>query len=320
MEVNSGKVSSSKSEAPIIISSLILGVVLAGGLLSSYKPGAPLLGVTPPGSLCCDSGSGPNCHPIVDNAHPAFTYNGQQYELLKSSITIADCAKHLRDSEIKGPNKEPIILDSSNEIAAAANNAHEVCNTGSGNIPLNANMDTLADYRNGQKACFPIPNEELIYLCVANCGPAVDKSCDSLAKDYYGTGKTVYNVYFRMQDYGVARTKNPDTTPNGIPDVVQNCNKPEYAWNSGDNKQNSGTSPTIINQQIVTPVPYPSHYSLQMNPFYFTASAPPGPQQWLRPWCKPAIDLYPTEKENITVKVTTQGKLLTTTPYYPAGG
>ncbi len=331
------KKSKGGQELIIIIAVIGLSVTLSGGFYLRNIPGPPVRGPVSysHGTYCCDSGSGLNCHPIVDSSHPTVTFNSPEdgpavYGLLKSNITMSDCAKHIKDSGQKGPNNEPIIYDTSNEIAGIAN---EVCNTPWGNIPLNITTDTLADYRSGTKLCYPIPNDEIIYLCKANCHPATGSSanCDPFAHDYYGDGSTVYDVYFRLKDYNVPRII-PDKTPNGIPDVIQNCISPSPAWNPADNQLNpnagnpsstpsSALSPTAV-QGILTPLPYPTHFSEQLHTFQFgwPPAAGGGPQQWVRPWCKPAIYLYPDKSESVRVRIAPKGNILNTIPAYPANG
>src|SRR5579864_9033701 len=83
-------------EIYILLIIIGFGILLAGGLLSNYVPGKAPQSAVAPGAVCCDTGSGANCHPRTDV--PTLTYNGTAYGLLKSNITIADCAKHLADS------------------------------------------------------------------------------------------------------------------------------------------------------------------------------------------------------------------------------
>src|SRR6266566_2314413 len=62
------------------------GAFLSGGVIPDLlKHPSPL----PPGPsyTCCDSGNGAACHPILEKQ---FTYNGDQYALLKSNIVFND--------------------------------------------------------------------------------------------------------------------------------------------------------------------------------------------------------------------------------------
>lgn len=299
-------------ELSIIMAIIGLSVVLSGGFYLRNKPGPPLTATPGHELLCCDTGSGQNCKPQNDPSHPLLTYSGKQYALLKSNVTFNDCGKHMRDSG-QTFNGNPVVLDVSNEY-----NSHpgtDECG------PYGS--DTLADWRYGPKQCFPIPNDELIYVCVKNCTAQSNPSCDSQVnpKDFYGDGTTVFNVYYRMADYMVPRT-SPDKTDNGIPDVVKNCQVPHSAWNPKENQQNPGSggvSPTAV-QFVLTPLPYPIHHSEQLHTFQFGYPPANGPQQWIRPWCKPAIYLYPTKTEHIHVAVNTIGRMLVSTPTYPLGG
>lgn len=315
-------------ELSIIMAIIGLSVVLSGGFYLRNQPGPPLSATPGHGILCCDTGSGQACKPQNDPSHPLLTYNDPvngpvQYGLLKSGVTFNDCGKHMRDSgqQFMG---NPIVLDVSNEYNSTPGT--DECG------PLNS--DTLADYRYGPKQCFPIPNDELVYVCVANCTAHSNPSCDPIVnpKNFYGDGTTVFNVYYRMADYGVART-SPDVTDNGVPDLVKNCMVPHCAWNPNDNKQNPnagcGTGPTngaspIVSptavQFVLTPIPYPTHHSEQLHTFEFGYPPASGPQQWIRPWCKPAVYLYPPRKENIHVSVTLSGHMLSSIPSYPPGG
>src|SRR5579859_6952309 len=93
---------SGKAETPMLLLIIALGFILCGGLLVAYKPGNyPYLSLNQ-GALCCDSGNGNDCHPIVNTTYPAVTYNNpkygtQQYGLLKSQVKLRDPC-HLKDS------------------------------------------------------------------------------------------------------------------------------------------------------------------------------------------------------------------------------
>lgn len=315
-QINKRKKKTGGQEMIIIIAIIGLSISLTGGFYLRNQPGPPLRGsvASSHGVLCCDTGNGPNCKPQTDPAHPILTYNNVTYGLLKSNTTFNDCGKHLRASgqTFQG---NPIVLDVSNEY-----NSHpgtDECG------PLNS--DTLADWRSGAKVCYPIPNDELVYVCVANCNTHSNPSCDTLVdpRNFYGDGTTVFNVYFRLSDYGVART-SPDRTPNGVPDIVQNCAVPSSAWNPSENQQNKnagGVSPTIV-QAVMTPLPYPTHHSEQLHTFTFGYPnvASSGPVQWIRPWCKPAVYLYPPKTESVHVKIAPKGNIMATIPSYPKDG
>lgn len=296
------KYTKGKVELPILIVVIAFSFAIVGGLLSEYHPGKPPQAEIGSLPACCDTGNGAACRPRTDM--PNVTYNGSQYGLLKSNVTFADCARHLEDSGKTTPDGKKIILDSSDKAGECGNFAN----------------DQLADWRTKNKTCYPIPNDELIYVCIRNCIPAVDTTCESTPTSYYGTGTTAYNVYFRLSDYGVARSA-PDKTPNGIPDIIQNCTVPNLAWNPADNTQNINTKPQKgVAQITLTPIPYPSHPSLQLHTFLFGNSPPSGPTQWIRPYCKPVIYLYPPKQEKVHVDIAPQGKLLTTIPAYTKDG
>jgi len=127
----------------------------------------------------------------------------------------------------------------------------------------------------GKEGCTPIPDDEIIYVCINNCDPV--------------SPDTEFDIYFRLDDI---------PTP-GVPDVVKNCRE------------------TATGQVIITPTPAPNEpfKDLQINAFKVQKVA-----TWLSPYCKPAIYLYPKEKENIHVSIAPKGKLTLTIPSYPSSG
>lgn len=294
--IKTKRTSNNTAEA-IILSIIMLSTALVGGLYLKNRPGPPPLNMAVD-NLCCDTGSGFNCHPQADKTlkyQDPKTKTDVTYGLLKSQITMNDCAKHLKDSG-QTFNGHPIILDSSSEITHGPND----CGS--------STADMLTDYRPGRATCVVIPDEELVYVCTQNCAPAIDTQCDKNAKDFYGSGSTVYDVYFRMND-----EKNP-----GVPEVIRNC---QGAWNPADNKSNQLNQKTPLALQTLAPnPPFESHHTEQLHTFQLVYSGSKYPQQWLRPWCKPAIYLYPTQTEKVHVAIAPQGKVLKTIPQYPWGG
>src|SRR5205823_6182211 len=102
-------------------------------------------------------------------------------------------------------NSNPIILNSTEHVQGE-------CGGG-----------TLDQIDKG-KTCVPIPDDEIIYICRANCydTPTSERqrllsSCQEAVPidqiSSYGDDKTVYDVYFRLSDY---------PTP-GVPDPIANC-------------------------------------------------------------------------------------------------
>lgn len=279
------KTSRSTAESFIIFLVVVLGVVLGGGLFSKFQNYSGALPTYPSlGPVCCDSGNGAACQPIVDATHPVLTYNNphlgtQQYGLLKSHITLREGGRHMIDSNQKytaNGISSPIIINSTEHMQGE-------CGGGT--------QDQL--WGPGNKQCHAIPDEEFVYVCKANCSPNSNGG--------YGSKITVYDVYFRLTD-----TPSP-----GVPDFIQNCLG--YA---------TIVPPSDAFQQVrLSPVPYPSHTSLQLHTFPF-ASPPPyvGQDTWFSPYCKPALYLYPPKKTKVSVKIAPQGKLLQTIPDYPSGG
>lgn len=292
----------STAELPILLAIVGFSAILAGGFLAGYNPKytAPVTK-----GLCCDSGNGDQCVPQTGpNQTLTFTsptslnfpqYKGvpEQYDLLKSNIRIQECNKHGKDSgqtvTYADGTVHPIIYNNSQELSGTAGECRD------------PGYDQVADYRTGTKVCSQIPDDELVYVCVANCmapygTTAADNSCDKTVP-VYGDTSTVYDIYFRHPDY---------PTP-GVPDVIKNCNQGANVPVGG------GVSPSTVLFS-----PYVEHKSLQLHTFLFQQ----GGEEILepRPFCKPAIYLYPPQKETVTVKIAPKGKILFTNPAYPLDG
>lgn len=296
----SKKQGKSTAEMPILIAAIGFSIILAGGLLSSYNPSYTKTAVA---GLCCDSGNGDQCVPQT-NRTLTFTsptsltvpsYKGvpEQYDLLKSNVRIQECFKHGVDSgqTVTYPDGtvHPIIYNNSQELSGTANECRD------------PGYDQVADYRSGTKQCSQIPDDELVYVCVANCMAPYgttqsDNSCDTSVK-VYGNATSVYDIYFRNVDY---------PSP-GVPDVIKNCNV------GANVPTGSGVSPSTV--QITS---YPKHESLQLHTFLFQQ----GGQELLepRPFCKPAIYLYPPQEESIHVSINPKGPIIATDPVYPQKG
>ncbi|HSW96318.1 MAG TPA: hypothetical protein VLF89_00680 [Candidatus Saccharimonadales bacterium] len=298
----SKKQGKSTAELPILLAVIGFSVILGGGLFAGYNPkySAPVVR-----GLCCDTGNGDQCVPqkganqtltFTSPTSLTFTsYKGvpEQYDLLKSNIHIQECFKHGIDSGQKVTYADgtvhPILYNNSQELSGTANE----CRT--------AGYDQVADYRSGKKVCSQIPDDELVYVCIANCmapygTTASDNSCDTTVK-VYGNASTVYDIYFRDKDY---------PTP-GVPDVIKNCNQ-------GANVPVGGgvTPSTIVGS------PWIEHKSLQLHTFLFKQ----GGEELLepRPFCKPAIYLYPPKQETVHVTIAPKGKIIFTNPTYPQNG
>jgi len=134
------------------------------------------------------------------------------------------------------------------------------------------------------RPCFGIPDEEIIYVCkdtVAECNKQIN------------AGTTPFDAYFRVKDGDVPA------------EIASYCPKP---------KDTSGNKP----QEIIG-VPTPGgRKNLQLETFQVKQEKKL--YEWLGAWCKPAINLYPTQKTNVHVEVEPKGKFTLTIPSYPNGG
>jgi hypothetical protein len=137
---------------------------------------------------------------------------------------------------------------------------------------------------NNGKACAGIPNDEIIYVCMDTT-----ENCAQNVKAH----ATPFDVYYRISDGPV---------PSSISTL---CPKPKG-------------SVDITPQQIIG-VPTPGgRKNLQLETFQIKQNQPVYDYQGA--WCKPAINLYPTQKTNIHVTVEPKGKFTFTLPQYPQDG
>ncbi len=302
---------SSSIEGLILIAVVIFSIFIAGGLFfTNVFMKAPLPN---PLAVCCDNA---DCSPIKTKTitfssptsltYPQYKNVPVQYDLLKSNSSIFQCFKHSADSGQvatypDGPH--PIIMSTSQELAGGPGE----CRT--------PGYDQLADWSSGTKQCLPIPDDELIYVCVANCmkpfgNTPSDNSCDPTAK-VYGNSTSRFDIYFRDPDY---------PTP-GVPNAIKNClaangititpPAPNLSPTGGPQRGNESNA-------ILQITPFPSHETLQLHTFDFTQGG--AAVGFPRPFCKPALYLYPQVSEPINVKINPKGKLNTTIPVYPQTG
>ncbi len=142
----------------------------------------------------------------------------------------------------------------------------------------------IHDPSDPKKKCVGIPNDELIYVCKASaeeCGKVVNN------------GQTAFDVYYRLSDGPVPA------------ELTTFCPKP-----SGELSQTP---------QHVVGVPTPQGApKLQLDTF--SVKNDQKLFDWLGAWCKPAINLYPTEKTQVHVEVAPKGKFTYTNPLYPENG
>lgn len=260
----------------------------------------------PPSYTCCDSGDGPACQP---NPSKKIFYKGvkatavEEYHLLKSNVYLRSQDHHI-DPDPSGavtdtgerifynPRSERNKLDWKPECFSNINSpgqqryGYDDFIFGPGSPGLNANNDDYPDL-----GCYAIPNEQLVYVCRAENPPG---ECESQS----GTAR--FDVYYRAADF--AATGN-----DGIHDIIKNCVKPEVDAVGGD-----GT------QQIVTPIIPEGQPNLQLRTFNVESNPPV--IDWISPYCKPAVYLYPEKESEVMVKVVSEQKLTYTLPLYPAEG
>lgn len=299
---------------------VILFLVLIGAVY--FVGGFPKVKISPsnqkalintanPAQLCCDTGSGADCK-VQKGEGQTFSYNGQQYGLLKSNITLQEGIGHLKDSGQRF-NNNPIILNSSDGFKRYDGYGFIEC--------INADQDSifkskpppeapLSDYG---KYCLAIPNDELVYVCKKGCANIACPRYDPSGRPYdyskltglycYGTTNSLYDVYFRVSD---------ETNP-GIPDPIKNCTI-----------DTAGTPlPTgSVTQKIIFKDANTTSQDIQLKTFDVeqTVSTPSGTTAFLSPFCKPAVYLYPTAKTQINVKIAPKGPVTLTIPKISSSG
>lgn len=269
-------------ELIMIVIILALGFLLAGGF--SYQKKKNTNNARYASSYtCCDTGDGDACA-LTD---PRITWKGtnvqpEEYALLKSGIALSEGNGHLDEAPA------PDNMTSSGERiylnttnVTFPNGYPTVYSPGSNNDCQTPGQDFIFKKLAGT-VCQGIPNDEIIYVCKSNCG----------AK----SGASKFDAYFRVSD-------------GEIPDAIKNCEKPTEA----DISNGGGGGQTII----VDP-PDKGRNNLQLKTFKIIENETPA--QWLSPYCKPAIYLYPEAETNINVKVNPLGKMTLTIPKYPSTG
>ena len=301
-------------EFVLLILVLLGASFLVGGLFKAKESvikQTALINTANPASLCCDTGNGLNCK-VQKGEGQTFTFNGQQYGLLKSNVYFEEAPYHLKDSGQKF-NNNPIIINTSDGFRRTDGYQSIECINGSQDSiykskpPSNlTNLSQLAPY------CLAIPNDELVYVCKKNCANIACPRYDPNGNPYdystltglycYGATSSLYDVYFRVSD---------ETNP-GIPDPIKNCTI-----------ENTGTPlPTgSVTQRIVFNDTTKTE-NLQLKTFGVeqTVSTPSGTTAFLSPFCKPAVYLYPTEKTQVNVKIAPKGPVTLTIPKIPASG
>lgn len=187
--------SEGKVQLYIIIVAILFAVFLTGGFTlydnsakdkAANGPNETGNTVTIGGYTCCDSGDGEDCKIIEENN---FTYQGDQYSLLKSDIALIEKYGHLlpaRPPNDKTPDGRRIFLNISD---------HDIDYS---YVPGCENGKDLVF--GGPQGCFGIPNDEIIYVCNSKC------------EGFSGEGS--FDAYFRVKD-------------GEIPSVIKNCLKPK---------------------------------------------------------------------------------------------
>lgn len=286
---------------------LIIGVLIIAGmsLVNGLRPQLDDLKYSkqlPPSYSCCDSGDGDACKPNPDKS---ITYQGikasapEEYYLLKSNIYLRSQDHHI-DPDPKGaktPDGEQIFYNprsEENKLDWAPECFSNITSPGKqkygyddfifgpGSPNINPKNTNFPDL-----GCYAIPNEEIIYVCRKENASG---ECESKS------GHAKFDAYFRAKDIS-----NP-----GVPNVIKNCAKPDVTAKGGSDQQ-------IIN------LPTPKGQSdLQLETFFIKEDPPV--IDWMSPYCKPAIYLYPQKETNVTVKVEPKGSFTLTIPPYTKAG
>lgn len=283
---------------------------------------------------CCDSGDGDNCKPLenrtIEYESVATSYyaiyqgdvgNGSRkdkYALLKTNAII----RSQKDGHIFKDPKNQISPEGYsihyNRMGDVQDGAHapdceaglrdtNKTKRGQSILPgtTTGPMDPIygggLDPDEGKPGCYLIPDDELIYVCRPDNATPYDKFDNAdIAICTRRDTTPKYNVYYRVKDLAGF----------GIHDKIKNCMKPELTVTPGQ----SG-------QKIVTPPRSTApKQNLQLETFDVVNNSESVPTDWVSPYCKPAIYLYPEFKELVHVKINPVGTILYSIPKYPADG
>lgn len=251
--------------------------------------------------LCCDSGDGDACKPstteIIDDyrapVHPQYPAD---YGLLKSDVHLRSTEHHI-DPDPLGQRTSDGNLIFYNPMGQRTAYEHPPECPAGGTGQIQPPVDPIygpPPPGQTQLGCYLIPDDQLIYVCRPENEPG---ECENRE------GTANFDVYFRLSDY---HPENP--IDNGIHNVIKNCIKAPVVVTPGE----------IEGQEIVS-LPSPSDKpNLQLETFYVVNDPPTA--DWISPYCKPAIYLYPKYDSLVQVKLNPMGKLLVTIPEYPANG
>jgi hypothetical protein len=231
---------------------------------------------------CCDTGDGNACTTVPGNT---ITYNGNTYGLIRSNMYPTE-GKHIKPTGQRIPTGEQIfnIVDSGG---------------GDPGWEPRSGKDILWGSLNSDDGPQIIDQGSLIYVCRSG-----DEAC---SKD---AGTAVFDGYWKIG------------TP--IANGIKNCTKRDPVNNPNHPKIQPGTGQaeaTGGQQVIVTPTQSASKNSLQIGTFSVTSQNSNGYYaDWLTPYCKPAIYLYPQQVTDVHVVLNPIGKLNLTIPQYPKLG
>lgn len=274
------------AEIYLLLAIIVIGAFfLVGGFRGGFKDSPQSTAIVAPGTstanlTCCDTGNGESCR--VQTEKSSFTYKGTKYGLLKSNTVSGEGGSHLcyTGDTLDG---NPIIRSVENQIYIGGEPS--TCRE----TLTYANVCTYKTRR----------INEFMYVCKQNC-PTDPKLCEQQTYAYYGSQKTVYDVYYQ------------DLPTSEIPDIIKNC--PDNIVKEVHNFNSEVPSQTIKIS------PYPKNDELQMGTFGIEEGFPQGVTSWLSPFCKPAIYLYPETESKVHVRVDPVGPFTYTTPLYTPGG
>lgn len=231
---------------------------------------------------CCDTGNGNACTTVPGKT---ITHNGQEYGLLRSNMYLSE-GQHVRPVE-------------PTERTVTGERVFYIENSGGGDKGMEPRGSEDVLY-GGESDSDPnlIPKQTLIYVCRSG-----DEACDK------STGRAVFDGYWKI-----------GTT---IPNAIKFCTKRPTDKPDVPYKPRESFEPVSTGPQIVTPTGTQSRKTLQIGTFGLNQDQSGGGSfiaDWLTPYCKPAIYLYPEQTSQVSVKLAPQGKLSVTIPSYPPTG
>lgn len=282
----------------LIAAMLFVSATLAGIFTPPFQQGKEA-SANPNLYACCNTGDGKDCKPDPD-VEP-ITYKGEKYGLLKSNVYLKnmnpaehyDFAKQGNSNQDVAINGEVVLLNVIPEKKTQEGTTHPpFCDRPAPDkgfdwiyVKKDPRDDSKKDY-----SCQRIPDDMLLYLCRSDNPPGLCKENDNKSK-------VGLDVWIRLKDIG-------NSTIDEKYPFLANCFKPK--------------NPEAGEQQIKFRPSPGGQDNLQLRTFKFTE---PGTEsEWLNPYCKPAIYLYPEQKTEINVTVSPKGKMLVTIPEYPKKG